>query len=131
MRQIDILLTNPLEGGHDPFAHGDLKVVFHPWHGAGPLPLLDGRPWAFVDWLLPELSGLELCRRLRADMQTEAAHVTMVLERMTRRPSAARCAPERMTISLARSTAARCWTACSRCNCPSARRWRARCDWAN
>lgn len=80
MRQIDILLTNPLEGGHDPFAHGDLKVVFHPWRGAGPLPLLDGRPWAFVDWLLPELSGLELCRRLRADTQTEAAHVTMVLE---------------------------------------------------
>ena len=80
MRQIDILLTNPLEGGLDPFAHGDLKVVFHPWHGSGPLPLLDGRPWAFVDWLLPELSGLELCRRLRADMQTEAAHVTMVLE---------------------------------------------------
>jgi two-component system phosphate regulon response regulator PhoB len=42
--------------------------------------LLDGRPWAFVDWLLPELSGLELCRRLRCDMQTEAAHLTMVLE---------------------------------------------------
>ncbi|GMM60315.1 response regulator transcription factor [Novosphingobium pituita] len=80
MRQIDILLTNPLEGGHDSFAHGDLKVVFHPWRWNGPLPLLDGRPWAFVDWLLPELSGLELCRRLRCDLQTEQAHVTMILE---------------------------------------------------
>jgi two-component system phosphate regulon response regulator PhoB len=54
--------------------------VFHGWNWAAPLPLLDGSPWAFVDWLLPELSGLELCRRLRCDAQTEAAHITMVLE---------------------------------------------------
>ena len=55
-------------------------MVFHGWNWAAPLPLLDGSPWAFVDWLLPELSGLELCRRLRCDAQTEAAHITMVLE---------------------------------------------------
>jgi two-component system phosphate regulon response regulator PhoB len=80
MRQIDILLTDPLPGGQDTFAHGDLRVVFHGWNWAAPMPLLDGSPWAFVDWLLPELSGLELCRRLRCDTQTEAAHITMVLE---------------------------------------------------
>ena len=80
MRQIDILLTGDLAGGHDNFSHGDLKVVFHNWRGDAPLPLLDGRPWAFVDWVLPDLSGLELCRRLRCDMQTEQAHVTMILE---------------------------------------------------
>ena len=54
--------------------------MFHKWLGNTPLPLLDGKPWAFVDWVLPDLSGLELCRRLRCDPQTEAAHVTMVLE---------------------------------------------------
>ncbi|MFX6118527.1 hypothetical protein ABTE85_19925, partial [Acinetobacter baumannii] len=59
---------------------GDLRVVFHPWQGDAPLPLLDGKPWAFVDWVLPAFSGLELCRRLRCDPQTESAHVTMVLE---------------------------------------------------
>ena len=80
MRQIDILLTGELAGGQDNFSHGDLRVVFHTWQGNAPLPLLDGRPWAFVDWVLPELSGLELCRRLRCDTQTEQAHVTMVLE---------------------------------------------------
>lgn len=80
MRQIDILVTGPLSGGNDSFVHGDLRVIFHKWHGNAPLPLLDGRPWAFVDWVLPDLSGLELCRRLRCDPQTEAAHVTMVLE---------------------------------------------------
>ena len=36
--------------------------------------------WAFVDWVMPELAGLELCRRLRADSRTADAHVTMVLE---------------------------------------------------
>lgn len=80
MRQIDILLTGPLRGGQDSFVHGDLRVVFHRWNWSAPLPLLDGSPWAFVDWLLPELSGLELCRRLRCDPQTEAAHITLVLE---------------------------------------------------
>lgn len=80
MRQIDIVLTGALPGGDESFAHGDLHVVFHGWNRAAPLPLLDGKPWAFIDWLLPELSGLELCRRLRCDAQTEAAHITMVLE---------------------------------------------------
>lgn len=80
MRQIDILFTGLLPGGQESFVHGDLRVVFHNWDWAAPPPLLDGNPWAFVDWLLPDLSGLELCRRLRADAQTEAAHITMVLE---------------------------------------------------
>ncbi|BEU99829.1 response regulator transcription factor [Novosphingobium olei] len=80
MRQIDILLTETLPGGHDPFVHGDLKVQFHRWRWGSPIPLLDGQPWAFVDWVLPDMSGLELCRRLRCDPVTEQAHVTMILE---------------------------------------------------
>ncbi len=36
--------------------------------------------WAFVDWVMDELAGLEMCRRLRADPRTADAHVTMVLE---------------------------------------------------
>lgn len=80
MGQIDIILTSACAGGQEPFVHDDLRVKFHVWDGTGPLPLLDGRPWAFIDWLLPDLSGLELCRRLRGDPQTEQIHVTMVLE---------------------------------------------------
>ncbi len=79
MRQIDILVTTALAGGTDSFCHGDLRVVFHHWRGDTPLPLLDGQPWAFIDWVAPACSGLELCRRFRA-AATEAAHVTMVLE---------------------------------------------------
>lgn len=38
------------------------------------------RTWAFIDWLCPTISGLELCRRLRDNDATRLAHITMVLE---------------------------------------------------
>lgn len=81
MRQIDILLTEELTGGRDAFAHSDLRVVFHRWKFEAPLPLMEGQPWAFIDWVLPDMSGLELCRRFRAaDGLGLNAHITMILE---------------------------------------------------
>ncbi len=80
MRRIDILLTGELAGGMAPFSHGELELVFHRWSQPDELPLLEGSLWAFVDWVLPEISGLELCRRLRCDRLTADAHVTMILE---------------------------------------------------
>ncbi|KAJ8135282.1 hypothetical protein OY671_011505, partial [Metschnikowia pulcherrima] len=65
MRQIDILLTGTLAGGHDSFSHDDSRVVFHAWKWSSPPPSLDGRPWAFGDWVSPEMSGSESCRRSR------------------------------------------------------------------
>lgn len=81
MRHIDILLTGDLAGGRETFVHSDLRVVFHRWKAEAPLPLMEGRPWAFVDWVLAEMSGLELCRRLRCvDSLGQDAHITMILE---------------------------------------------------
>lgn len=40
---------------------------------------LEGREWCFVDWLLDDISGLEVCRRLRAGPGA-TCRVTMVLE---------------------------------------------------
>jgi len=80
MRRIDILLTSELAGGMSPFSHGELELVFHKWTRPEELPLLEGSLWAFVDWVLPDISGLELCRRLRCDKLTAEAHVTMILE---------------------------------------------------
>lgn len=81
MRHIDILLTEELAGGREAFAHSDLRVVFHRWKFEAPLPLMEGQPWAFIDWVLPEMSGLELCRRFRAvDGLGQNAHITMILE---------------------------------------------------
>ncbi len=41
---------------------------------------ITGRIWCFVDWVLPEISGLELCRRLREAPVTAESHITLVLE---------------------------------------------------
>lgn len=81
MRHIDILLTGELTGGREAFTHSDLRVVFHRWEPDAPLPLMEGQPWAFIDWVLPEMSGLEMCRRFRAvDGLGQNAHITMILE---------------------------------------------------
>lgn len=80
MRHIDILLTSDVEGGMAPFRHGEIEAVFHRWTNFGELPLLEGALWAFIDWVLPEISGLEICRRLRCDPLTAQAHITMILD---------------------------------------------------
>ena len=80
MRRITVLLTSEPDGGCEPFRHGDLEIVLHPWSRSGPLPLFDGPGWSFIDWLLPDMPGIEACRRLRCDPLTAQAHVTMVLD---------------------------------------------------
>lgn len=63
-----------------PFSHGELEIRFHHWSLHEELPLFDGAPWAFIDWVLPDIAGLEVCRRLRGSPATAEAHVTMILE---------------------------------------------------
>lgn len=80
MRRIDILLASELSGGLAAFRHDEFDVVLHRWTDFAELPLIEGALWVFIDWVLPQMSGLELCRRLRADPLTTHAHVTIVLE---------------------------------------------------
>lgn len=49
---------------------------------SGEFPALVEGPqyWCFVDWLLPEISGLEMCRRLRETPATRNAHITMLID---------------------------------------------------
>ena len=80
MPRITVLLTSEPDGGFEPFRHGDLEIVLHPWSRNGPLPLFDGPVWSFIDWLLPDMPGIEACRRLRCNPLTAQVHVTMVLD---------------------------------------------------
>ena len=80
MRRITVLVTREPEGGLEAFRHGELEIAFHLWNRSGPLPLLDGTTWAFIDWLLPDMPGLEACRRLRCDPLTARCQITMVLD---------------------------------------------------
>lgn len=79
MRQIIVLHTGTVEGGTAPFEHSETPIRFHRWTGLEALPLLEGAVWAFIEWTLPEISGLEVCRRLRCNPLTAQAHITMIL----------------------------------------------------
>lgn len=47
---------------------------------ASPPETAAGPVWCFVDWLLPDRSGLEMVRALREARPTRESHITMVLE---------------------------------------------------
>ncbi|WP_121119600.1 response regulator transcription factor [Croceibacterium ferulae] len=79
-KQVSIYGTDPGCAGFPPFRHGETTYFFHALGSTAPVRLIDGSVWLFIDWLLPDLSGLELCRRLRADPRLQSAHVTMLLE---------------------------------------------------
>jgi two-component system phosphate regulon response regulator PhoB len=81
MRAINVFLTNSLGDTLDEFEHDDLRVSFASTGSDGPRRLIDGTMLAFVDWVMPDISGLEMCRRLRANPVTRNAHITMVLDR--------------------------------------------------
>jgi two-component system phosphate regulon response regulator PhoB len=47
---------------------------------ASPGESVGAKTWCFVDWLLSDMAGLELCRQLRTYPATAGSHITMVLE---------------------------------------------------
>lgn len=80
MDVVNIFVTGDLGESLEDFVHDHRRFTFDRLGPDGPRRLVEGPMWAFVDWVLPDLAGLELCRRLRADQRTADAHVTMVLE---------------------------------------------------
>ncbi len=80
METVDIFLTHPKGDTFADFVHDDTRFAFAAIESGDPARLTDAPPWIFIDWVLADLSGLEMCRRLRADPRTSDAHLTMVLE---------------------------------------------------
>lgn len=80
MNLVSILTTNEAVARSADFVHGDVVFRFDLLRSTGPSRPVEGDTWVFVDWVLNDLSGLEMCRRLRSDPRMQDAHVTMVLE---------------------------------------------------
>ena len=80
MSEITILLTHPDAGQFEPFVLDGKTFTFGTIGSQGLQKILDGPVLIFIDWVLEDMAGLELCRRLRADSKTGSAHLTMVLE---------------------------------------------------
>lgn len=80
MQRLTVLMTQDTAEIFVPFLRDDLEVRFHAWHPSAPLPLLEGDTHAFIDWLLADMPGVEICRRLRCNPLTAKSHIVMVLE---------------------------------------------------
>lgn len=80
MDVINIFLTSDLGESLNDFLHDGRRFTFDQLPATGPARLVEGPMWAFIDWVMDDLAGLEMCRRLRADARTAEAHITMVLE---------------------------------------------------
>ena len=80
MRTINIFLTDPIAGELPDFENGEMRYAFARLYSDGPRRLVEGPVCAFVDWVMEDLSGLEMCRRLRCDPRLDEAHITIVLE---------------------------------------------------
>jgi two-component system phosphate regulon response regulator PhoB len=80
MDVINIFLSGELGESLEDFVHNQRRFTFDRLGPEGPRRLVEGPMWAFIDWVMEDLAGLEMCRRLRADPRTADAHITIVLE---------------------------------------------------
>lgn len=80
MDVVNILMTNPAVEAMQDYLHDGRRFTFDRLDARGPQRFVETPAWVFVDWLMQDMAGLEMCRRLSADPRTSAAHLTMVLE---------------------------------------------------
>ncbi len=80
MQRVTIYTTDKDAAQFDELVLDSSVFAFSLLDTGGPRGLLDGPIWAFIDWVLEDMSGLELCRRLRANARFADAHVTLVLD---------------------------------------------------
>ena len=80
MSVVNILLTHPEAEQFESLELDGTTFAFVKIGSEGPQKLIEGPIWIFIDWVLDDLAGLELCRRLRANPKTADAHMTMVLD---------------------------------------------------
>jgi len=80
MKRVHLFTTDRHAARFEDFIHDGCVFSAQFLSPTEPLGLVDGPIWLFVDWVLDDLSGLEMCRRLRADPRLRDAHITMVLD---------------------------------------------------
>lgn len=80
MHRVSIFTTDSQSATFENFTCNGVEYCFALLTSDGLTQLVEGDGWAFVDWVMDDLSGLEMVRRLRADPRMENAHITMVLE---------------------------------------------------
>ncbi len=60
--------------GHDVSEAGNGREAWDAWHG-GDFPLI------IVDWMMPDIDGLEFCRRIRAGQRADYTYIFLLTSR--------------------------------------------------
>jgi two-component system cell cycle response regulator len=60
--------------GHEVFEAKDGQEAFDEWEA-------NGQQLLIIDWIMPTLSGLEVCRKIRAHTGKQRCHVTLLTVR--------------------------------------------------
>lgn len=81
MQRVSIFTTDKQAAAYEPLVHEAKTYSFHLLQPHRLQTIGEEFSWTFLDWVLDEMSGLQLCRRLRAQSPLADTHVTMVLER--------------------------------------------------
>jgi DNA-binding response OmpR family regulator len=70
-----LLLGSALAGlGHDVREASNGREAWHAWEG-GEFPFI------ISDWMMPDLDGLEFCRRIRAERRTDYTYIVLLTSR--------------------------------------------------
>lgn len=80
MQTINVLVTSNIDNELTNSIHSNTCFVFRKIRNINELPHIEGNVWAFIDWIPPGISGIELCRQLRCAPVTASAHITVVVE---------------------------------------------------
>lgn len=80
MQTINILSTRQDLVGAAPYSDEERAIRFGLIDPRKLVRPVDGSCWIFIDWVLPEYSGIEFCQVLRADARWADSHISLILE---------------------------------------------------
>ena len=80
MRHLTVIATGMIPGGTTSLSEDGLHIELHENVRDADCVEATGEVWLFIDWLLPEISGLELCRRIRGNARLQHSHITILLD---------------------------------------------------
>ncbi|MEB3414908.1 response regulator transcription factor [Alteriqipengyuania sp. WL0013] len=83
MHTINILTTRAELAQAESYTDDERVIRFGRIDPSNPIHPIDGTCWIFIEWLLPQFSGLEFCQALRADSRWADSHISIILEEAT------------------------------------------------
>jgi two-component system, OmpR family, phosphate regulon response regulator PhoB len=85
MEQIRVVMFRNIADGCEKYFDDDIEIDFSVSDARGLNANIDSGAWFFIDWDLPALSGIEVCRRLRCNPATSRVRITLGIAELNAR----------------------------------------------